>query len=470
MGMSISLLLILGMGGLAWATYSWQSRAGQQQVHEFGEVIANQLAASVTEPLFANASFELEVLLSNFVQNERIIGAAVYDHDHRLLTRAGVVPPARYLVFNRNEQTLTQDQLPPQAWGDHANLTRMLINISPVVYRGVTGGYVGVVLAEETMNAGFRRAMQTIVIISVLLCCAIIPLAVAMGRHMSRPIHDLVEATEAIGSDGKFYIPARRSDELGQLIDAINEMGRGLLHKSQVENRLELLLSPDVARKVLNNLDTFNIGGEQVRATVLFADIVGFTTISQQLSPREVSAFLNEFFGYFNRCCRFFLGIIDKYIGDCIMAVFGSEQPGGNHQYNAVACAVVMQRVLRKINAARERNGQFPVYLRIGINSGDMVAGMIGSPERMEHTVVGEAVNLASRLCGEAKEGQIIVAESLYNAIAKAHVPVAEWSKRIPVRGIDRNVMVYNVVDIDLDRGKLVDDLIDDLVTGRPMP
>ncbi|MDM3872233.1 adenylate/guanylate cyclase domain-containing protein [Porticoccus sp. W117] len=464
LGVSISLLLVLGMAALAWGMLAYQQRANYQQAEEFGDVIAGQLAASVTEPLFAGGQLELDVLLNNVTLNKRIMGAAIFDHEYQLLASSGVLPRPSLIDFDSPGQRLELADFDDDAAFPTMIFKRALLRISPVVYREATGGYVVVALPEASTEAAYKQAVQAVVVIAVLLCCTIIPLALVMGKRMSRPIQRLVEATEAIGSGGVYSIADRRSDEIGELIEAINNMGSHLLHKSEVENRLEMLLSKGVARKVIKNLDTVSIGGEHVNATVLFADIVGFTSISEKLTPQQVSEFLNEFFSYLNRCCRFFFGSIDKYIGDCIMVLFGAHEPDENQQYNAIACAVVMQRFLAGLNKQRQRQGKFPVNLRIGINSGDMVAGMIGSPERMEYTVVGDAVNLASRLCAEADGGQIILEESLYQSISEKHRLDVEEKKIINVRGKSEPVHIYNVRGVNFKRRQLVEDLLDDMV------
>ncbi|UTW46085.1 HAMP domain-containing protein [bacterium SCSIO 12696] len=465
MGVSISVLLVLGMAALAWGMLAYQQRANFQQAEEFGDVIAAQLAASVTEPLFAGGQLELEVLINNVTQNKRIMGAAIFDHQFALLASSGVLPRFSLIDFSSSGQRLQLADFDENAAFPTMIFKRALIRVSPVVYREATGGYVVVALPEASTEAAYKQAVQAVVIIALLLCGTVVPLALIMGKRMSRPIQRLVEATEAIGSGGVYSIADRRSDEIGELIEAINNMGSHLLHKSEVESRLEMLLSKQVARKVISNLDTVSIGGEHVNATVLFADIVGFTSISEKLTPQQVSEFLNEFFGYLNRCCRFFFGSIDKYIGDCIMVLFGAHEPDEDQQYNAIACAVVMQRFLAELNKQRERQGKFPVNLRIGINSGDMVAGMIGSPERMEYTVVGDAVNLASRLCAEADGGQIIVEESLYHSLNEKHRLTVEEKKIINVRGKSEPVHIYNVRGIHFKRRQFVEDLLDDMVS-----
>jgi len=251
------------------------------------------------------------------------------------------------------------------------------------------------------------------------------------------------------------------------LINAINSMSNGLIQKDQVEVMLNKLVDRDIAAKVLGGIQEVELGGEHVEATVLFADIVGFTNISESLSPQEVSNLLNEYYNYFDQCAKFYFGTVDKFIGDAVMLVFGAPKPDKDHQFHALACAVLMNRLVRRLNHVRREKGLYEVNLRIGINSGSMLAGLIGGINRMQYTVVGDAVNLASRLCSEAGSSQIIIEESMYDTIIKTHKIKAESRKQIKVRGKAEPVSIYHVHDIEQPNAHIVDNLIDDILS-RP--
>ncbi len=467
MGISISLLVLLGMGVLAAALYQHHAGMMRDQTRDFGEVLASQLAASVTEPLIAGQPFDLDVLLASVARSERILGAAVYNNEGGEVASSGLLPREQLINLAATEIMLTRRSF--RAWDQQQPTFRQAIAfVSPVRFKDVTAGYVLVVISAEAVVAIYQRSFQVIVIITVLLSLSISALAIVMGRRLSQPIRSLVKATEEIGEGNLTPIKAGGRDEIGRLIDRINDMRQDLEKKSQVENRLEQLLTKDVAQQILQNLDSVNVGGEPVEATVMFADIVGFTEISEQLTAQEVSEFLNDFFSYVSRCCRYYEGNIDKYMGDCIMVVFGAPTPNDNHQHYALACAVSMQRIIRELNVLRLRQNKFPVHLRIGINSGGMVAGMIGSEQKMEYTVVGGVVNTASRLCGEAGPGQIFIDEVLYRQVSRRHQITVDSLGATQLRGLSAERFVYNVRDIEQPRHQMVDSLIDDLVHNSP--
>lgn len=266
-----------------------------------------------------------------------------------------------------------------------------------------------------------------------------------MSRHITEPLKTITNAAANMNKGDLSAIPKRRDDELGQLIENLNRMGRGLSRKTELERVLAKLLDPNVANKVIDELDDVNFKGENIQATALFADIVGFTQMSEKLSPGEVSELLNEYFGYYTACAKYYHGTVDKFLGDCVMLVFGAAKKDQQHAYHAVACALLMQKITEELNIERLKKGLFAVQLRIGINSGEMLAGLLGSKDRLEYTVVGDSVNLASRLCNEAQAQQVIIQEECHDALAKQHDMTVDNHKTIKIRGKKNPVSIYNV-------------------------
>jgi class 3 adenylate cyclase len=169
-------------------------------------------------------------------------------------------------------------------------------------------------------------------------------------------------------------------------------------------------LSPQVVDQVLNNNLQVNLGGERKEVTVLFSDIRNFTALAESCPPEQLVHFLNSYFTTMASCVFESQGSIDKYIGDAIMAVFGSFIPVENTARSAVESAAQMMRLLAVRNEeSRQAGTWFPVQIGIGITTGEVFVGNIGSPERMEYTAIGDTVNVASRFSGLASAGQILV-------------------------------------------------------------
>jgi len=169
-------------------------------------------------------------------------------------------------------------------------------------------------------------------------------------------------------------------------------------------------LSPHVVDQVLNNNLQVNLGGERKTVTVLFADIRDFTTLAETCPPDHLVTFLNKYFTSMAACIFESQGSIDKYIGDAVMAVFGSFIPLENTPQAAVQAAVLMMQIVsERCEEWRPQQSALPIRIGIGITTGEVFLGNIGSPEQMEFTVIGDVVNVASRFSGVARPGQILV-------------------------------------------------------------
>ncbi|HEV8183341.1 MAG TPA: adenylate/guanylate cyclase domain-containing protein [Candidatus Angelobacter sp.] len=215
-----------------------------------------------------------------------------------------------------------------------------------------------------------------------------------------------------------------------------------IAQQSLQRSALERFLSPEVVEMVVANPD-IRLGGVNQEVTVLFADIRGFTTMSEEMEPGRVVEILNE---YFTRVTDVIFdngGTLDKYIGDAVMAVFGAPISKGNDAAAAVNSAIQIQRLLVELNrdaAARE----WPeLRVGIGINTGNAIAGNIGSPRRLDYTVVGDTVNTAQRLMTNAAGGQILISESTARKIGKTFD--LERLPELKVKGRSEAVPVFRV-------------------------
>jgi adenylate cyclase len=176
-----------------------------------------------------------------------------------------------------------------------------------------------------------------------------------------------------------------------------------------VRTNLSRYLSPQIVDRIVQNNVQLNLDGDRKVVTVLFSDIRNFTTITESRPPDQLITILNEYFTSMAETVFEQRGSLDKYIGDAIVAVFGSLISLENPARNAVAAAVAMMNRLPELNRRWEERFGFSMNIGIGVNTGEVFLGNIGSPERMEFTVIGDAVNVASRFSGLAKPGQILV-------------------------------------------------------------
>jgi len=169
--------------------------------------------------------------------------------------------------------------------------------------------------------------------------------------------------------------------------------------------------------EIMKQDKVLELGGQKRVVTTMFCDIRGFTPIAERLSPAELVALLNEYFTAMTAIIFEHQGTLDKYIGDEIMAVFGAPLSGVDDPARAVRAALKMQKVNAQLNAQRAASGAPLFEIGIGICTGEAIAGYVGSPDRLEFTVVGDRVNTARRLCSLAEPGQVVVAYPTYEHI-----------------------------------------------------
>jgi len=210
--------------------------------------------------------------------------------------------------------------------------------------------------------------------------------------------------------------------------------------KLQIKKQFEHYLSPDMVKKLQDNPSLLKLGGETRELTFLFCDIRGFTTISEkyQKKPQELTKLINAFLTPMTNIILKSGGTIDKYMGDCIMAFWNAPLDCPNHQHKAIITAKIMRETMRKLNLGFK--------IGIGINSGKAVVGNMGSNQRFDYSVLGDAVNLASRLEGQSKEFNttIVVGEDTYKEAKELHKRMYKLGS-VTVKGKSNKVKIYSI-------------------------
>ncbi|MFM9265008.1 GAF domain-containing protein [Tychonema sp. BBK16] len=215
----------------------------------------------------------------------------------------------------------------------------------------------------------------------------------------------------------------------------------------QVKNLMYRYMTPEVAEALLASGNT-GLGGTRKNVSVLFSDIRGYTTLTEKLQAEEVVEMLNTYFEVMVDVVFKYGGTLDKYIGDALMAVFGSPAPLEDHAWCAIQTAVEMRERLMEFNNKREKNGELPISIGMGIHTDEVVSGNIGSSKRMELTSIGDGVNLASRLEGASKQygTDLIISDNTYKQY-KDRLYVRELDF-ITVKGKSEPVVIYELVGI----------------------
>lgn len=451
--LSISVLMVACIGLLAMVIVQNQSQVLRGQIDDLGNTLAAQIAHSALEPLLADDRLALGVLATNITAEGNVLGTVILSSTGEILAEAGLTPFQENAPYAGEQTDIDARSLRGLEWSvasKRNHRTRNLVAYtSSVRFQDVIAGHVVVTLSRSALDQSMQGATQSILFASLLVVVVGGVLTVFLSRRLSKPIHDLMDASRAFEAGHyHFRFAERRNDEIGNLMTSFNRYAEGMQRTTHMESTLSRYLSPSVARQIITGDTPVQLGGQRVEATVLFADIAGFTGMAEGMNPEEVANLLNRYFAHIVRACEMNEGMVDKYIGDCAMLVFGVPQSDPEHGFHGIMCALTIQRLVAMENVARERQGLAPVHFRLGLNSGEMLAGNMGAQERMEYTVVGDTVNLASRLGSAAEAGQIIVTEQIYSRPEIAERFVARAHRSIRLRGIQHPVTTYAIEDV----------------------
>jgi adenylate cyclase len=241
------------------------------------------------------------------------------------------------------------------------------------------------------------------------------------------------------------------NDEDLEFLIAFSGVASVAIENSQLSDRIrrdilvlsnfQRFFSPDLAKQIAEHGEELKLGGAKRPVVILFSDIRGFTPMSEKMEPDDVAQLLREYFTEMVEIIFRHGGTLDKFIGDAIMALWGAPLSMEDDADKALAAAIEMQQALVQLNAHWEAGGKPPVHIGIGINFGEVFAGNVGSEQRLEYTVLGDAVNTASRLCSKAAKGEIMISEPFYKRLKKA--PQVESREPIPLKGKSKPVANY---------------------------
>ena len=269
--------------------------------------------------------------------------------------------------------------------------------------------------------------------------------ALLIGRSVAKPIDELRAAAHAV-TQGQLdvAVPLRRADEFGALIGEFNRMVAELREKEELRRTFGAHVGRQAAEQILTRDP--GLGGTEQIITVMFVDIRAFTERSAHLSPTKAVGLLNEFLQAMVETVEGrHAGMINKFLGDGFMALFGIGNNSSNHADEAVAAARSIQKTLERLNAERQGRGEEPVEIGIGINTGPAIVGSIGSPERMEFTVIGNTVNVASRIEALNKTlGTSLLVSKETRAAMQTESDLRELPPQA-VKGVEQPVAVFTI-------------------------
>jgi adenylate cyclase len=280
--------------------------------------------------------------------------------------------------------------------------------IMPDKDRKIPLGYAGAGFSKNFFAEPINKTKKLIFTYAALVVIVSVWGIYFFARKMVNQLHELSRAAREVGSGNlEVHVAPRSKDELGQLAGEFNNMVMHLREKVQMQKFVSKLTVQMIQNSGGSKVEPQE--GERRYTTIFFSDIRNFSTYAELSEPEQIIKLINIYFDVQTQIIEANGGVVDKFMGDQIMALF----QGQDGVENAVRAAVEIQRAVRELNKQRDAAGELPLWIGIGINQGLAVMGKMGSKNRMDYTVIGDVVNIANRLCSLARAGQIVVEYSL---------------------------------------------------------
>ena len=323
------------------------------------------------------------------------------------MTRNGPQLLATTLAPSRRDSLIQQAQT-IIAWGAHGMSTHVGDEEFETLATAIEGTGDNLrlyALLQRSVSEGHAPylALQSVLMFLAAIAIAITLYgAITIARRITRPVTELAGAAREIAA-GNYDVRVRPAgdDELGELARSFDGMVKRLTERDSIRDALGKVASSDVVEKLLQG--QIELGGEERTVTVMFTDVRNFTGIAEKLTPQQSLSLLNEFLTAISAVVEEHGGVVDKYLGDGVMAIFGAPVTHPDDPQRAVECALVIRERIASLGPALAARGLPHPDIGLGINTGLVIAGNMGSPSRLNYTVLGDGVNLASRLEGLTK-------------------------------------------------------------------
>ncbi len=430
-------LLVVACVVLAWMATRHERASVEAEIERSTIALAKNLAQDAKTPLLLKDALTLDGLVNNAGTERGVVTA-------RVVRRSGEVAAA-FSAYGPTFVGLPVPLAEQYEHGFHLERRRDALMVAAEVT------WSGDAIGEAQIEIDLARLVEPILretrtqLAWVALGVTVFGVVAGLGfvALLVGPLRRLRAGVERLAAgDLATRVPPTSRDEVGELTAAFNEMGESLQQKQRIQRAFGRYASDYVLQTLLESPEGAELQGAERDVTVLFADIRGFTRLSEGLEPAAVVALLNDVFQLVSDCILARGGTLDKFIGDSVMAYFGAPVASADHPIAAVSAAVDILRAMEARNATLAPGGH-AVGIGIGIHTGPVIVGNIGSDRRTDFTAIGDSVNVAARLEKLAQAGEILVSEAVQRRVRGTHRLRFEGERQLS--GRQEPVHVYAV-------------------------
>ena len=444
LAVATTFVIVLTIITLSIAVLNQQKERLYEQTVRLGMVSINYFANNAPIPLLEDDILRLNTLIKEAASVEGLRYALIVGPNQRIKAHTDInLIGLPFNPFVENPETTTRGEVVYYSY-NRPDGERLLDLYRPIEFKKKYIGEVHVGISLSFIEELVLQERLFILFITLAIIVVGIFVAIIYGYRFSKPILTIVKATQEFAKGNyQHRIILRRNDELGTLGEAFNRMGQELWKNTMTQKSFGKYVGTEVLDMILANPETAWLKGTRNEATILICDIRGFTPYTNENAPEQVVEALNEYLEIATNTILQFGGYVDKFIGDAVLGVFGVPVYRKDHVERAVRAGYYMQEAFKRQHAG---NNALLNAVGISIHTGVVVAGNVGSQSKMEYTVIGDSVNMASRLNGFAAAGEIIVSKQVVE-LAGALIDVQNLGPQ-SVKGKDEPIDVYKLISI----------------------
>ena len=435
---ALIILLSLAVISLGVVTFGSQKDILQHEMKARASVLVQQLANVGKEALLTKQELPIASTIADILKRDDVIYAMVTDGGGTVFAHNDFSLKGTILSGVADKAAVKADGMLFQEMVINGNA--VLDAAIPITLQtnSLKIGIARIGLSQKALNAAIDNQKTTYLLMALGFVFTGLLVSFALARFLTKPLDLLAEGIRVVSrGDLRSLVEVTSKDEFGEVTNIFNQMVLSLREKTHMEKYLSQSTVDSI--KLNRDLSQLKLGGERKYVTAMFSDVRGFTSLSEKMSPEEVVTLMNIYLNLQAEVILVWGGSVDKFVGDEVMAIF----EGHGQEINAVCAAVEIQHYCASLNAARSAAGKIPVNIGIGLNSGDVVMGNMGSENHMDYTVIGDNINIAARLCGIAQPGQVLVSKTIANVIGNQ--AICKSLPPVTVKGKDKPLEIFEV-------------------------